>query len=214
MFNLHKLKIRNTIGRLTPNKLGIMSTALCFYWFFWKCFTSQSNIQKNNRKKRFCVCPVSFTGLLWSMACVGRTARWRRTALGCSLRTESWWCVAVSFLTHRSNDTRSNSPTSHLLVRIQHSLSDEPEVREFDPDSAAVQPYQDQTYQPVYFVSESFADAKERFRYLCSCHTQITHQNVEGLWGKEKQKEKKKKGWGCEGKVREQPAKLWDHRLS
>lgn len=58
---------------------------------------------------------------------------------------------------------------------MQHSLSDEPEVREFDPDSAAVQPYQDQTYQPVYFVSESFADAKERFRYLSVCQI---HQNM------------------------------------
>ncbi|XP_028305080.1 tyrosine 3-monooxygenase isoform X2 [Gouania willdenowi] len=46
----------------------------------------------------------------------------------------------------------------------QHSLSDEPEVREFDPETAAVQPYQDQDYQPVYFVSESFSDAKEKFR--------------------------------------------------
>ncbi|TNN00539.1 hypothetical protein fugu_011785 [Takifugu bimaculatus] len=49
-------------------------------------------------------------------------------------------------------------------LRCRHSLSDEPEVREFDPDAAAVQPYQDQTYQPVYFISESFADAKEKFR--------------------------------------------------
>uniref|UniRef100_A0A8D3CPU0 Tyrosine 3-monooxygenase n=1 Tax=Scophthalmus maximus TaxID=52904 RepID=A0A8D3CPU0_SCOMX len=47
---------------------------------------------------------------------------------------------------------------------LVHSLSDEPETREFDPESAAVQPYQDQTYQPVYFVSESFSDAKEKFR--------------------------------------------------
>uniref|UniRef100_A0A8C5TWL1 Tyrosine 3-monooxygenase n=1 Tax=Malurus cyaneus samueli TaxID=2593467 RepID=A0A8C5TWL1_9PASS len=47
---------------------------------------------------------------------------------------------------------------------ICHSLSDEPEVRDFDPDAAAVQPYQDQTYQPVYFVSESFIDAKNKLR--------------------------------------------------
>uniref|UniRef100_A0A8C5ELX4 Tyrosine 3-monooxygenase n=1 Tax=Gouania willdenowi TaxID=441366 RepID=A0A8C5ELX4_GOUWI len=47
---------------------------------------------------------------------------------------------------------------------LVHSLSDEPEVREFDPETAAVQPYQDQDYQPVYFVSESFSDAKEKFR--------------------------------------------------
>eukprot|EP00064_Thunnus_orientalis_P003963 superscaffoldBa00000346_g3974 len=47
---------------------------------------------------------------------------------------------------------------------LVHSLSDEPETREFEPEAAAVQPYQDQTYQPVYFVSESFSDAKEKFR--------------------------------------------------
>nr|XP_057930633.1 tyrosine 3-monooxygenase-like isoform X2 [Doryrhamphus excisus] len=47
---------------------------------------------------------------------------------------------------------------------LVHSLSDEPETREFCPEVAAVQPYQDQTYQPVYFVSESFSDAKEKFR--------------------------------------------------
>uniref|UniRef100_A0A4X2KVP4 Tyrosine hydroxylase n=1 Tax=Vombatus ursinus TaxID=29139 RepID=A0A4X2KVP4_VOMUR len=51
-----------------------------------------------------------------------------------------------------------------------HSLSEEPEVREFDPEAAAVQPYQDQTYQPVYFVSESFSDAKDKLR---SYSTQI-----------------------------------------
>ncbi|XP_031719060.1 tyrosine 3-monooxygenase isoform X2 [Anarrhichthys ocellatus] len=47
---------------------------------------------------------------------------------------------------------------------LVHSLSDEPETRQFEPEAAAVQPYQDQTYQPVYFVSESFSDAKEKFR--------------------------------------------------
>ncbi|MBN3318482.1 TY3H monooxygenase, partial [Atractosteus spatula] len=47
---------------------------------------------------------------------------------------------------------------------LVHSLSSEPELREFDPEAAAIQPYQDQMYQPVYFVSESFADAKEKLR--------------------------------------------------
>ncbi|XP_025859973.1 tyrosine 3-monooxygenase isoform X2 [Vulpes vulpes] len=49
-----------------------------------------------------------------------------------------------------------------------HSLSEEPEIRAFDPDAAAVQPYQDQTYQSVYFVSESFSDAKDKLRNYAS----------------------------------------------
>lgn len=52
-----------------------------------------------------------------------------------------------------------------MAVSCQHSLSEEPEIRAFDPDAAAVQPYQDQTYQPVYFVSESFSDAKDKLRW-------------------------------------------------
>ncbi|MCI4381675.1 hypothetical protein PGIGA_G00254800 [Pangasianodon gigas] len=47
---------------------------------------------------------------------------------------------------------------------LVHALSDETERREFDPDTVAVQPYQDQTYQSVYFVSESFSDAKDKLR--------------------------------------------------
>ncbi|XP_076971046.1 tyrosine 3-monooxygenase isoform X2 [Tamandua tetradactyla] len=47
---------------------------------------------------------------------------------------------------------------------LLHALSSEPEVRPFDPEVAAVQPYQDQTYQSVYFVSESFSDAKDKLR--------------------------------------------------
>ncbi|KAM4617855.1 tyrosine 3-monooxygenase [Discoglossus pictus] len=51
---------------------------------------------------------------------------------------------------------------------LLHSLSDDPEVRPFDPDEAAIQPYQDQNYQSVYFVSESFSDAKEKLRIYAS----------------------------------------------
>ncbi|XP_032734982.1 tyrosine 3-monooxygenase [Lontra canadensis] len=51
---------------------------------------------------------------------------------------------------------------------LLHSLSEEPEIRAFDPDAVAVQPYQDQTYQSVYFVSESFSDAKSKLRDYAS----------------------------------------------
>lgn len=47
---------------------------------------------------------------------------------------------------------------------LLHALSGKPELRAFEPSSTAVQPYQDQEYQPIYYVAESFEDAKEKFR--------------------------------------------------
>ncbi|CAG2117903.1 unnamed protein product, partial [Medioppia subpectinata] len=46
---------------------------------------------------------------------------------------------------------------------LKHSLSPKPELRAFDPMATAVQPYQDVEYQDVYYVAESFEDAKNKF---------------------------------------------------
>ncbi|XP_018360924.1 PREDICTED: tyrosine 3-monooxygenase [Trachymyrmex cornetzi] len=47
---------------------------------------------------------------------------------------------------------------------LLHALSDKCEHRAFDPSITALQKYQDQEYQPIYYVAESFEDAKEKFR--------------------------------------------------
>ena len=47
---------------------------------------------------------------------------------------------------------------------LQHSLSDRPDIQKFDPSITSIQPYQDQDYQDLYFVSDSIFDAQEKFR--------------------------------------------------
>ncbi|XP_059609359.1 protein henna isoform X1 [Phlebotomus argentipes] len=45
---------------------------------------------------------------------------------------------------------------------LQYCLSDKPEVREFDPEKTGLQKYPITEYQPVYYVADSFEDAKEK----------------------------------------------------
>ena len=48
---------------------------------------------------------------------------------------------------------------------LLHSLSEKPEYRPFDPASASIQVYDDQAYQDIYYIAESFEDMMEKFRY-------------------------------------------------
>jgi phenylalanine-4-hydroxylase len=46
----------------------------------------------------------------------------------------------------------------------QYCLTDKPQHRPFEPALTAEQDYPITEYQPVYFVSESFEDAKQKVR--------------------------------------------------
>jgi len=45
---------------------------------------------------------------------------------------------------------------------LEYCLTDKPELRPFDPPKTGEQDYPITEYQPVYFVAESFRDAKEK----------------------------------------------------
>lgn len=45
---------------------------------------------------------------------------------------------------------------------LQYALENKAEVRTFDPAKTALQKYPITEYQPVYYVAESFEDAKEK----------------------------------------------------
>lgn len=47
---------------------------------------------------------------------------------------------------------------------LEYAMSDKPEKRPFDPSLAAVTKYPITEYQPIYYVAESFNDAKEKVR--------------------------------------------------
>ncbi|XP_038079333.1 tyrosine 3-monooxygenase-like [Patiria miniata] len=51
---------------------------------------------------------------------------------------------------------------------LMYALSDQPEHRSFQASKVAVQEYQDKNYQPLYFVSESFEDTKQKLRAFAS----------------------------------------------
>lgn len=45
---------------------------------------------------------------------------------------------------------------------LQYSLTDKPELREFEPEVTGLQKYPITEYQPIYFVANSFEDSKNK----------------------------------------------------
>jgi phenylalanine-4-hydroxylase len=51
---------------------------------------------------------------------------------------------------------------------LQYCLTDKPEFKTFDPAKTALQKYPISNFQPMYFVAESFEDAKDKMRQYAS----------------------------------------------
>lgn len=80
-----------------------------------------------------------------------------------------YWFTVEFGLCKEGNEIRAyGAGLLSSFGELKHALSGKPQLLPFEPSVSAVQPYQDQDYQDVYFVSESFEDTKTKFRQWLS----------------------------------------------
>ncbi|XP_034382048.1 phenylalanine-4-hydroxylase [Cyclopterus lumpus] len=84
------------------------------------------------------------------------------------LATVYWFTVEFGLCKQGSEIKAYGAGLLSSFGELQYCLSDKPKILPFDPAKTSLQKYPITEFQPVYFVAESFEDAKERVRKFAS----------------------------------------------
>ncbi|GAV09930.1 hypothetical protein RvY_19400 [Ramazzottius varieornatus] len=78
------------------------------------------------------------------------------------LATLYWFTVEFGMCKEKNTYKAYGAGLLSSFGELQYCLTDKPEKRGFDPDKIASTKYPITEFQPVYYVADSFADAKDK----------------------------------------------------
>ncbi|CAF3956053.1 unnamed protein product, partial [Rotaria magnacalcarata] len=80
------------------------------------------------------------------------------------LSTLYWFTVEFGLCVENNEPKAYGAGLLSSFGELQYCLSEEPKVVPFDPFVACVKEYPITSYQPMYYLADSFKDAKEKLR--------------------------------------------------
>ncbi|KAJ8366648.1 hypothetical protein AAFF_G00348070, partial [Aldrovandia affinis] len=84
------------------------------------------------------------------------------------LATVYWFTVEFGLCKQGSEVRAYGAGLLSSFGELQYSLTDKPTILPFEPEKTSVQKYPITEFQPIYFVAESFEDAKAKVRKFSS----------------------------------------------